>query len=235
MTLNNMHEIPRHLPDHQRKFLLYANENFRPRSHQVKWCRVLLATGYEWDGFCGKRMEDIFREAERAGAIDYQECLELYENHGRNPRWTEVKEWFEAEAALSDFDKLERARQARRDEELRWYKYAPPMQAHYTYDEYVKLFGSIPEICIVLGWEKKAIIDRSIDCPIYWLEGDQDYPATRAFRYDNDAEDWIDLDEGNNKNTEEATFQARDQIEEALRSSDWDEVIRIATKMKDAT
>ena len=234
MTLNNMHEIPRHLPDHQRKFLSYANENFRTRSHQVKWCRVLLATGYEWDGFCSKRMEDIFREAERAGAIDYHQCIALWEQHGRNPRWTEVKEWFESEKRLTDEEKAEREAQAKRDEELRWYKYAPPMQAHYTYAEYYELFGKKPEICIVLGWGKKAIIDRAADCPIYWLEGEQDYPATRSFRYDNEARDWIDLDAGRDKDAEEATFQARDQIEEALRSNDWDEVIRIATEMKES-
>ena len=233
MTLKDMHDIPRHTPEPLASFRQWANEEQHGWDHQLRWARVLLAFDYEWEGYCGKRMEDVFRQAERDGPMSYEDCLKWYEHHRRNKRWTAARKHYESEAELTDDDKLEREAQAKRDEEMRWYKYAPPMQAHYTYEEYVKLFGSQPEICLVLGWGKKAIIDKSIDCPIYWLEGDQEYPATRCFKYDNEAKDWIDLDAA--REPEEAAEMTQDQLfDQALFDKDWATVARIATERANA-
>ena len=177
-------------PEPQRSFLSYAIEEQHGYQHQLKWARVLLATGYSWEGYSSKMMENIFRAAERAGPMDYKECLEFYEQHGRNQRWTKAKEWFEQNTLTREEAQEAFEADRKRKEELRKYEDAPPVQGNYSAEQWRARYGKDPDVVIVLGWGK-YIIDPQVREPLWGLDGD--FPARGAWKYTDEGR-WVDLD-----------------------------------------
>ena len=233
--VSNKRSVSEIVPEPQASFLSYAIEDFRPMAHQVKWARVLLATGYAWEGYCGKQMETVFRTAEREGAMDYKECLEFWERHGRNERWTKAKEWFEGRGQRTKED-LKKEFKARRDraEELRKYRDAPPTQGNFTAEEWRQRYGVDPEVALVTGWGK-YIIDPQTRQPLWGLDGD--FPARHCWRYDKETDEWIDLDAetvGEVDAPHDWELNVPDEMAAAIAACDWDEVARIAKEMRDS-
>ena len=178
------------LSEPQRLFMEYAMEDFRPFAHQVKWARVLLATGYKPSGELGRQMEAVFRAAEKTGPIDYKECLELYEQHNRNERWTQVKDWFENAV---DIDTALEAGE-KRLQELNEYENSPPIQGNYSIADWEKSYNGPPVIANVLSefGSGNYIVDPQARVPLWKIDGPQGQ-ATETWGW-NKAEGWVNID-----------------------------------------
>ena len=225
----DMHDVHVEVPEPQKSFLSYANEKHHGHAHQLKWARVLLATGYSWEGYCSKSMENVFRDAERKGAMDYAECLEFYERHHRNARWTKAKKWFESIGGVSP-EELKRQYEAdrKRRRELEIYANAPPTQGNFSVEQWRARYGVDPEVVLVMGWGMKYIIDPQTREPLWGLDGDA--PATGAWRYEDGQ--WRDLDAGDRVGEPDtgtlAVVEVDDEMATALEAKDWATVARLA-------
>ena len=109
-----------------------------------------------------------------------------------------------------------------RAKEMHHYHNAPPVQAHYTVEEYERMNGSKPVIARVEGWEMLYIMDGSLDVPLYQVEGECPDP-TRFFKYEDG--EFIDVGPGKEeilKEAEEAIAKAEkgdgSSIIDALRN-----------------
>ena len=224
----DMHDVQVEVPEPQKSFLSYAVESHHGHAHQLKWARVLLATGYSWEGYCSRSMENVFRDAERKGAMDYYECLKFYERHNRNARWTLAKKWFEENGGASP-EELKKQYEAdrKRRRELEIYNNAPPTQGNFSVEQWRKSYGTDPEVALILGWGMKYIIDPSTREPLWGLDGDA--PATRAFRFDDG--EWVDLDAERAEPDPGALavlVEVDDELAAAIEAEDWAAVARIA-------
>ena len=170
-------------------FIKYAFEVHHGRAHQLKWARVLLATGYQWRFGPHDKLDDIFRDAERDGAMDYQECLEFYERHNRNKRWTQAKEWFEDNA---DVDKKDvdaaREKDKKREQELHEYHNSPPIQGNYSIADWRKNRGE-PVVAEIKGGWGNYIVDPQARIPLWKIDGES--TATELWEYKDNK--WINL------------------------------------------
>ena len=225
----DMHDVQVEVPEPQKSFLSYAVESHHGHPHQLKWARVLLATGYAWEGYCSKSMENVFRDAERKGAMDYAECLKFYERHHRNARWTLAKKWFEDNGGASP-EELKRQYEAdrKRRRELEIYANAPPTQGNFSVEQWRARYGTDPEVVLVMGWGMKYIVDPQTREPLWGLDGDA--PATGAWRYDDG--EWVDLDAGDRVGDPNlgtlVVVEVDADLAEALAGGDWAAVARIA-------
>ena len=179
------------IPEPQASFLSYASESQHGYPHQLKWARVLLATGYQWEDKSNQRMVNVFSDANQEGPMEYKKCIEFYERHGRNKRWTLAKKWFE-DNILSP----EKAREAaeadkKYQEEMHHYHNAPPVQGNYSAEQWRQRYGRDPVVALVKDWGK-YIIDPQVRIPLWGLDGD--FPATEHWEYDKENDEWIDLD-----------------------------------------
>ena len=208
------------LSQDQKDFLRYCSEAHHGFKHQLKWARVLLATGYEWD-ITGTHVDlrSVFSAAETVGVMDYAECIKFYEHHSRNRRWTQARKWYESNgrAPAEDLKKVRK-----RDEDLYRYHNAPPVQGHYTIEEWRRAYDAEPKIVDISGDWGQYIVDPMALIPLWKLEGEEG-ESTGLWEYKDG--DWIDL-------TDKTTMvPLPTRMAEAVAAKDWEEVARIATEM----
>ena len=66
----------------------------------------------------------------------------------------------------------------KRKEEMDFYHNGPPMQGHFSFDEWKLMYGEDPEVVEIPRWHRFAIIDPALGVPNYWLEGPSDNPPS---------------------------------------------------------
>ena len=87
-----------------------------------------------------------------------------------NERPDVVVREFDPEAG--EFREIKMSPEAKHARDMDYYNNAPPMQAHYTREEWVRMNGSEPDIVLIYGWRRLAILDPGRGVPNYWLEGE---------------------------------------------------------------
>ena len=131
----------------------WASETHHGKAHQNRWNRVAATMGAD----------------NGADPYTFDEVKKIWKQFGKNARWTVAIDWFDTD-----------------DEDVKGmvdYHLAPPMQGHYTREEYVTLWGFEPTVCEIADWHNKlAIIDAAIKMPNYWLEG-APVQATEVWSY----------------------------------------------------
>ena len=195
------------------KVISWARETQHGLNHQVKWCRVALAMGHEWRGDFLTGMEPAWQGAETQGGMTYKGCLEFYELHNRNARWTLAREWFEANAPIPQDIK---AQVAKRDADMDFYLNAPAMQGHFAVDQWRRMYRQEPVVVVIEGWDKLAIIDPALGFPNYWLEGPGPDPVA-TWRRDGDA--WVAVEDTGNAEAEGLDHLAGDHPADHLDRS----------------
>ena len=125
----------------------WAKETQHGKAHQNRWNRVAatmgVANGYD--------------------AYSFDECKAIWEQFGKNARWTMVMSWFETD-----------------DEEIKGMEaYHSPltMQGHYTLEDWGKLHDSEATICKIEGFDRLTIWDAGCSMPNFWLEGEGGQPT----------------------------------------------------------
>ena len=139
------------------KALNWASESHHGKAHQNRWNRMAATMG-EDNGY---------------DPYSYDEVKKLWEQFGKNARWTVAMDWFDVEDTNV--------------EEMHHYHNAPPCQRHYTAEEFEKNWNQKPEIVNIDGWDFQMIIDPVIREPLYQLDG-KGYPSS-TWAYENG--NWI--------------------------------------------
>ena len=103
-----------------------------------------------------------------------------------NEREDVVVKEFDPEAG--EFREIRMTEPEARKREMDFYRNGPPMQGHYTVEEWERMCGEEPMIAYVEGWNRLAIIDPGAGAgqPNYWLEGEG--APTETWKYDGD---WV--------------------------------------------
>ena len=118
------------------------------------------------------------------------------------------------------------AKERQREKDMHHYHSAPPVQGHYTVEEYERMNGSKPVIASVEGWEMRYIIDGQLDEPLYQVEGECPEP-TRFFVY----EDGMYIDVTKDKQREDAKPAIEEAVAELAETNDRDSIVDILTKL----
>ena len=146
-------------PEPKGSFIKWGYESQHGFEHQVRWCRMALAMGHEWEGRCYRDKQHIWREAQNRGPMTHKECEENWEHHNRNARWTKAMMWFEGDDPSPEV------------KEMHAYHNAPPVQGNFTFEEWRQRYGADPEVVSIYGWEKQYIIDPQVGIPLWGLDG----------------------------------------------------------------
>ena len=98
-----------------------------------------------------------------------------------------VKEFDPATGTLVEIKVSEDEKRRR---ELDFYENGPPMQGHFTVDEWQRMYGVEPTVVLVEGWNRLAVYDDVVGQPNYWLEGEGN--PTQTWQHKNG--EWLRMD-----------------------------------------
>ena len=164
------------MPDHPdftplEKALNWAGETHHGPEHQDRWRQISVSLGADIEGVEPMPLVDV---------------VMWWKKFNKNPRWSMALD----NLVEGDFDNLEqKADYVLTDagsqvvekeeptvasaEEMDFYHNGPPVQGHFTIEEWRHMYGVEPKVVNVRRWKRQAIIDPALGQPNYWLEGQE--------------------------------------------------------------
>ena len=179
------------MPDHPdftplEKALNWAGETHHGPEHQDRWRQISVSLGADIEGVEPMPLVDV---------------VMWWKKFNKNPRWSMALD----NLVTGDFDNLEQKAQSVLNgthsdaedapslevkemevsaEEMDFYHNGPPVQGHFTIEEWRHMYGVEPKVVNVRRWKRQAIIDPALGQPNYWLEG-QEVITAQNWDYEN--------------------------------------------------
>ena len=168
------------------KALNWAGEAKHGPEHQDRWRQISVSLGAPIKGVEAMPLVDV---------------VMWWKKFNKNPRWSMALD----NLVKGDFDNLEQKaafvlNEQRPDaedapslkvkemevsaEEMDFYHNGPPVQGHFTIEEWRHMYGVEPKVVNVRRWKRQAIIDPALGQPNYWLEG-QEVITAQNWDYEN--------------------------------------------------